>query len=299
MLNIALARQSRTAPQLADAMLLLVAVIWGSSYAATKQALAFYPVLGFIALRFTLTFLVLVPQLRGAGLTALRPGLPLGLILLGVFICETQGVAIISAGNAAFLISLFVIFTPLVEWLMCRGRLDGRLMLAALLSLLGVYWLCGGSALRLGRGEWLVIAAALLRACLVCDTRRLTAQRPVPALALTAVQTGVVAAGSWLLLLFTFRQPPPLPASWQFWGITLYLALFATLFAFFAQNYAAGRTSPSRLSLLLGTEPLFGALLAALLLNEHLTALGWVGGGCIVASLLMVLTRRTPPQQVP
>ncbi|WP_025244451.1 DMT family transporter [Candidatus Sodalis pierantonius] len=211
MLNIALARQSRTAPQLADAMLLLVAVIWGSSYAATKQALAFYPVLGFIALRFTLTLLVLVPQLRGAGLTALRPGLPLGLILLGVFICETQGVAIISAGNAAFLISLFVIFTPLVEWLVCRGRLDGRLILAALLSLLGVYWLCGGSA-----------------------------QRPVPALALTAVQTGVVAAGSWLLLLFTFRQPPPLPASWQFWGITLYLALFATLFAFFAQNYAAG-----------------------------------------------------------
>lgn len=51
MLNIALARQSRTAPQLADAMLLLVAVIWGSSYAATKQALAFYPVLGFIARR--------------------------------------------------------------------------------------------------------------------------------------------------------------------------------------------------------------------------------------------------------
>lgn len=173
-------------------------------------------------------------------------------------------------------------------------------MLAALLSLLGVYWLCGGSVLRLGRGEWLVMAAALLRACLVCYTRRLTAHRPVPALVLvlTAVQTGVVAAGSWLLLLFTFRQPPPLPASWQFWGITLYLALFATLFAFFAQNYAAGRTSPSRLSLLLGTEPLFVALLAALLINEHLTVLGWVGDGCIVASLLMVLTRRTTPRRV-
>lgn len=297
MQNIALVRQSRPAPQLADAMLLLVAVIWGSSYAATKQALVFYPVLGFIALRFTLTFLVLLPQLRGAGRAAVRPGLPLGLILLGVFICETQGVAIISAGNAAFLISLFVIFTPLVEWMVCRGRLDRRLMLASLLSLLGVYWLCGGRALHLGRGEWLVTAAALLRACLVCYTQRLTVHRPVPALALTAVQTGVVAACSWLLLLITFRSPPPLPASWQFWGITLYLALFATLFAFFAQNYAAGRTSPSRLSLLLGTEPLFGALLAALLLNEHLTASGWVGGGCILASLLMVLTRRSTPRR--
>ncbi|WP_198408738.1 DMT family transporter [Sodalis glossinidius] len=200
--------------------------------------------------------------------------------------------AIISAGNAAFLISMFVIFTPLVEWLVCRGRLDRRLLLSALLSLLGVYWLCGGRALHLGRGDGLVTAVALLRACLVCYTRRLTAHRPVPALALNAVQTGMVAVGGWLLLLVTFRSPPPLPASWSFWGITLYLALFATLFAFFAQNYAAGRTSPSRLSLLLGTEPFFGSLLAALLLNEHLTTSGWIGGGCIFSSLLMVLTRR-------
>ncbi|MGL9774854.1 MAG: EamA family transporter [Sodalis sp. (in: enterobacteria)] len=85
----------------------------------------------------------------------MHPGLPLGLILLGVFICETQGVAIISTGNAAFLISLFVIFTPLVEWLAYRARLDRRVLLSALLSLLGVYWLCGGRALHLGRGEGL------------------------------------------------------------------------------------------------------------------------------------------------
>ncbi|MGL9774855.1 MAG: EamA family transporter [Sodalis sp. (in: enterobacteria)] len=66
MQNIASVRQSRPVLQLADAMLLLVAVIWGRSYAATKQALVYYPVLDFIALRFTLTFLVLLPQLRGA-----------------------------------------------------------------------------------------------------------------------------------------------------------------------------------------------------------------------------------------
>ena len=49
---------------LADGMLLTVALIWGSSYAVAKQALLFYPVLGFLAIRFGLTFVLLLPQLR-------------------------------------------------------------------------------------------------------------------------------------------------------------------------------------------------------------------------------------------
>ena len=67
---------------LADGMLLTVALIWGSSYAVAKQALLFYPVLGFLAIRFGLTFVLLLPQLRGAGRRALRPGLPLGLVMM-------------------------------------------------------------------------------------------------------------------------------------------------------------------------------------------------------------------------
>lgn len=112
----------------ADAMLLLVAVIWGSSYAVTKQALLFYPVLGFIAVRFTLTFLLLLPALTRQGWRAVRAGVPLGLVLLAIFLAETQGVLLTSASNAAFLISLFVIFTPLVDWLLFRGQVDRGLL---------------------------------------------------------------------------------------------------------------------------------------------------------------------------
>ena len=58
---------------LADGMLLTVALIWGSSYAVAKQALLFYPVLGFLAIRFGLTFVLLLPQLRGATRAGIRP----------------------------------------------------------------------------------------------------------------------------------------------------------------------------------------------------------------------------------
>jgi drug/metabolite transporter (DMT)-like permease len=68
--------------------------------------------------------------------------------------------------------------------------------------------------------------------------------------------------GSLLLALTVLPGGlPALPAAPRFWGNIVYLVLFATLFAFFAQNYALRRTSPSRVALLTGSEPVFGALI--------------------------------------
>ena len=145
--------------------------------------------LGFLAIRFGLTFVLLLPQLRGAGRRALRPGLPLGLVMLAIFLCETWGVMLTSASNAAFLISLCVVITPFMEWLLLRQRLR-TLFLACALSLAGVWLLTGGPQLSLNLGDALMLAAALLRAVLVCLTRRLTAGRGNPG-------TGVDCGAEW------------------------------------------------------------------------------------------------------
>ena len=274
---------------LVDAMLLMVAVIWGSSYAVAKQALLFYPVLGFLAVRFGLTFVLLMTQLRGEGRRAIRPGLPLGLVMLGIFLCETWGVMLTTASNAAFLISLCVVFTPLVEWVMLRQRPPYRLFVACTLSLVGVWLLTGGANLSLGLGDGLMLAAALLRAVLVCMTRRLTAGLQVPALALTAVQSGVVALGCLLLGCTLPGGVPALPQAPAFWVAALYLVGFATLFALYVQNMALGRSSATRVSLLMGSEPLFGAIIAGLWLGERLDVMGWAGGLLITTATLLAL----------
>lgn len=273
--------------QASDVLLLLVAMVWGTSYGVAKEALVFYPVLGFLAVRFCLTFLILLPQLRGAGRQAWAPGIPLGCVMLAIFLCETYGVLHTSASNAAFLISLCVVITPFVEWLMFDRRPDSRMLPAVALSLFGTWLLSGGVDLHFNLGDGLMLMAALLRAVLVCLTGKLTAHTQVPALALTAVQTGVIGIGC--LLLGTFTLPgglPALPEEPAFWIGTLYLVLFATLFAFFVQNYALRRSSPTRVSLLMGSEPLFGALFAVLWLSEQLSVQAWVGGLLIVAATL-------------
>jgi drug/metabolite transporter (DMT)-like permease len=71
-----------------------------------------------------------------------------------------------------------------------------------------------------------------------------------------------------------------------------FLVLLCTVLAFFVQNHAASRTSPSRVALLMGSEPLWGALIAAVCLGEQLTQMGWLGGALIVASAAWVARSR-------
>lgn len=293
-----------TAPALlraADGALLLVAIVWGTSYGVAKGALAFYPVLGFLAVRFGLTVALLAPvALRGSTRAqrgaALRAGLPLGLLLMAIFVCETYGVARTQASNAALLISLCVVFTPLAEWALL-GRRPARVVWGcAAVSLLGALLLAGGWQGHFGTGDALMLAAAALRAVIACATahfqRRKEGEEGVPVLLLTTVQSAVVGLGCLLLALALPGGLPPLPTAGAFWAASLYLVLGCTVFAFVVQNWALRRGTPSRVGLLMGTEPAWGALFAVAWLGERMEPGAWAGGGLIVAAALWMLRSR-------
>jgi drug/metabolite transporter (DMT)-like permease len=252
-------REPRRLILLADLMLLLVAMIWGSSYGVAKEALAFYPVLGLLALRFGVTFLVLLPtlrHLRGADRRTLAGCAALGVLLLGIFLCETFGVLLTRASNAALLISLCVVLTPSAEWWLLARRPRRVEWIAAGASLAGASLLTRGSHVAFNAGDGLMVAAACLRALTVCVTMRVTRRAAIPALTITAVQSGIVAIGSLLVsLLFVGHLPGAVPRQPAFWGYLAYMALGCTLFAFSAMNYAIERSTPTRVSLLMGSEP--------------------------------------------
>ncbi|MBK1684407.1 DMT family transporter [Rhodoferax fermentans] len=282
--------------RLSDLTLLVVAMVWGTSYGVAKGALAFYPVLGFLALRFGLTFVLLLSSLLRASAQqrrdAWRSGLPLGGWLLAIFLCETFGVAHTQASNAALLISLCVVMTPFAQWWLLGQRPAPALFGFAAVSLLGAALLSGGLTGGLAWGDGLMLGAAVLRAILVCQTSRLTRQSSATSLQLTAVQSGVICLGCLLLALLTRGGLPDLPSQMVFWQGTLYLVLGCTVFAFFAQNWALKHSAPSRVALLTSSEPAFGALFAVWWLGESLSPLGWLGAALIVLAALWTTWRR-------
>jgi drug/metabolite transporter (DMT)-like permease len=132
-------------------------------------------------------------------------------LLLCIFLCETYGVAHTQASNAAFLISLCVVFTPFAEWGLLGVRPQRAVFVFAAVSLAGATLLSGGLVGAWGWGDGLMLGAAVLRAVTVCQTSKLTRHSSAPALALTAVQAGVIALGCLLLALVTPGELPALP----------------------------------------------------------------------------------------
>ncbi len=282
-----------------ECMLLLVAIFWGTSYGLTKDALMYVGVFSFIGIRFGLTFLMLLPVLvrdfkQGKNQDWLR-ALPTGLVLSGIFVCEVSGVLYTSATNAAVLISLSMILTALAETLINRSRVSASLWLMGMLSCLGVLLLSLHSDFNLSfnLGDGLILLAAVGRAIMVTLTKRMTQNRSITTLSLTAIQSLVVMLMA-IIVGWGSGESIAWPSLSQpaFWLITLYLVLMCTLFAFFAQNLAISRTSPTRVALLMGSEPLFGALFAMLWLGESLSLIQWFGALLIIASVMRVSTSR-------
>ncbi|MEJ2041969.1 MAG: EamA family transporter [Reinekea sp.] len=276
-----------------EVMLLLVAVFWGTSYGMTKSALVFTSVFMFLAIRFLMTFVfLLIPTIqdfRARRNKDWKSAIPTGVILLAIFCCEVLGVSRTTATNAAFLISLSTILTAFVEVVVNRQHLNRQLLGLACLSVIGVGMLTfeGTFRLSLNTGDWLILLAALLRALMVTSTKLFTEDKQVTTLSLTALQSLVVGLGALIIALFQHTTQTALifPKSLNFWLITLYLVLCCTLFAFFIQNYAVRRTSPTRVSLLMGSEPLFGAIFAILWLDESLTLVQCLGGAIILGAV--------------
>ncbi|WP_326745505.1 DMT family transporter [Streptomyces sp. NBC_00121] len=277
---------------LTDLPVLLVAVVWGASYLAAKGIITTSTVVAVLVLRFVIVLPVLAAagwrrlraltaaQWRGAGL--------LGLVLSGIFLVETYGVVHTSATNAGLIISLTMIFTPLAEAAVTRVRPPGAFLAAAALSVAGVVLLTqGGGFTSPSVGDLLMLVAALARTLHVLMMARIKSVQTADSLSLTTVQLGSAVAVFAVLAAVPGTGESPWSVAAGFgvreWGGLLFLSVFCTLFAFFVQMWSVRRTSPSRVSLLLGTEPLWAAAAGIAIGGERLSALGVLGAVLVLA----------------
>lgn len=278
----------------AEVAVLGVALVWGASYPIAKGALVHMPVLLLIFYRFAIAAVVMISiafsDLQSARRADLLSGVLLGSILCAIFLTETWGISMTTATNAALIISLCTIFTPFLEFGLQRRLPPAQIMAGAIVAISGVMVLSGGMG-ALGAGDLLILGAAGLRAVMVVSTKRLMEGSRLSSAALTAVQAATV-AGLTMTLLLGQSGPAGLFVSADIsgWASVAFLSLFCTVGAFYVQNAAVRRTSPTRVGFLMGTEPLFGFALAWALLSEPATPAALIGAGLIVVGTSLGLT---------
>ena len=276
----------------ADLLLLGVALVWGSSYLATKVLTLHASVFAILASRFLIAGVVMIViwfvhsnrasenRLGRRGfLVAIVVGCTQALILS----LETWGVSLTSATNAGLIISMTIVFTPVMESFWLRRWLPRPYFIAATVAVVGVALLVSGAGWHApSLGDLLMLAAAVIRSVHVTALGRLTAGHHYSSVSITLVQT-LVCAG-----LFVALDVPGLSLAFSTftssdWIVVFYLAVACTVFAFLVQLWAVRRTSAARVSLLLGTEPIWAVIIGVSLGGEALGWLGFVGAALIIA----------------
>ena len=273
-----------------DLLLLLVAASWGSTYLVAKELVTPSSVVALLAVRMLLAAVVMAAFIaaRRTRVTRdeVRVGAILGALLATVFAFETFGIAHTSATNAGLIISLTMVFTPILESVVTGRRLPGTFFLAAMIAVVGVVLLAGNGAFTPpSLGDLLVLAAAVVRAVHVTTMQKLSSGKPMDSLHLTTVQLATCAVLFCATSMFTGDSIAQYVAQLDGagWALFLYLVLICTVFAFFIQTWAVRRTSPSRVSLLLGTEPIWAAIIGITIAHDSVSFVGYVGIALILA----------------
>lgn len=272
-----------------DALLLGVAAVWGASFLSAKELVSLVGLTPTLALRFIVAALALgvICLVRGEHLPrgrALVVALALGGSQAAIIGLETWGVSLTSATNAGLLISLALVMTPLVESIAARAWLPRSYFVAAVGAVAGVALLVSAGGFRTPTaGDLLVIAAAMVRALHVTASARLLRSRSDSTLGVVMIQM-LVCAG-----LFTAGTATALPGAIVRldaggWFDMLFLGLFCSVFAFVAQLWAVRRTSASRASILMGTEPVWALAVGVILAAEVIGPVGVCGAALIIAA---------------
>ncbi len=269
----------------AEALLVTITFIWGSTFVIVKGALAEASPLAFMAVRFLLAgaLLFVVLNWRGLDRRAVLPGLVLGLFLFAGYICQTYGLLYTTPSKSAFITGSSVILVPLI--LTLRGvRMTGANFAGALLGAAGLYFLVlpsGFSAVNRGDVYTLIGATSFAFHIVLVGvyTRRHAFQDLVPVQVMTV---GVLSLAAL-----------PLDRNLRFhWTLGLgaaivVTAVFATGFAFSVQNWAQKYTPPAHTALIFALEPVFAALTSRVVLGERLGAEALLGSVLVLVGMIV------------
>lgn len=270
------------------AALLLVTLVWGTTFPAQKALSADLVALEIILLRFSVSSLVMLPLLRGLSWSELRWGATVGSVLFCAFYLQVAGLALTSSNRNAFVTGLNVLFVPMFAYLLGQ-RMGWQVLLGAALAVLGLAGLFYEQA-PWSWGDTLTLVSAFVYAIYVLlfefsakarkipRPERMAAVQSFTMLVLSLLGLALVGPTSWDAL---WLRAQPHGAS------LLYLGVVAGAAIFWLQAWGQHRVRAVEAAIIYGLEPVFAALAAVWWIDEVLQGRALIGGALIVLGVVI------------
>lgn len=287
-------------------ILFLTAVIWGVAFVAQSVGMDYVGPFTFICVRSLMGGLVLIPCIaflnrrkgkeEQAGISGAenepekqRRKLLLGGVCCGLALCfascfQQFGILYTSVGKAGFITAFYIIIVPLLG--LFFGKKCGPFVwIGVALALAGLYFLCIGESLRIGRGDLLVFICACLFSVHILVIDYFTAF--VDGVKMSCIQFFVcgIVAGACMLL---FEEPSfsQLLAAWK---PVLYAGVLSSGAGYTLQIVGQKGMNPTVASLILSLESVVSVLAGLLILGQRLK--GREVLGCVLMFGAIVLAQ--------
>jgi drug/metabolite transporter (DMT)-like permease len=263
--------------------LVLVTAVWGVTFVQVKDAVAIYPVLPFLALRFGIASSVLAPaarRVRGLGRAGAVAAAGAGALLGLGYVLQTLGLERTTVSSAGFVTGMYVVMTPLIALALFRFRVGAAAWAGVGLATVGLALLAGIHAGSTA-GVLLVLGAAAVYSLQIVLMERYA---PIyDPFAFTLVEMLVVFAGLAVIAI----PSAAVPRGWTVWGALIVTGVFASALGFLVQTWAQRRTSATRTAVVFTLEPVWAALFGITLAGDRLGAVGWAGCALIMAAIVL------------
>ena len=265
--------------------LLLVAVtaVWGWTFVVVQDAISFYDVIPFLAVRFVLAGTALAPiYARKLTRRSLIVGGGIGVVLAAGYLFQTTGLLFTTPTNSGLITGLFVVFAPLADRLLFGANVSRQVVLAVALSLLGMVLLAGGGPEGANWGDLLTLLCAAALGLHIALLSRYAASHDAGALTLAQI----LSIALLFLIVWPFFAPVSLPPS-EVWVALLVTGLLASAGAFLVQTTVQQHIPAARTAIILTMEPVFAALFGYWLAGDRLVAVQILGALMILSALVI------------
>ena len=280
----------------ANALLLIAALIWGTTFVAQQVVLDNIGPFLYTGLRFLLGALIVLPmavreyvRLKDRAVVLDRRDATywcaLGSLLFCGIILQQIGIGATTVTNAGFLTALYVPLVPLLAWIIHRQMPHLSTWPAVAACLGGTWLLAGGELSEFSEGDLWVIASTVFWGLHVLYVGRIAAHKGTPILVAFSqfVVCGVLAL-TWGLLTEPLSQAALIAAL----PAILYGGVLSVGVGFTLQVVAQRHTGAADAAILLSSETLFAGIAGAMVLGERLSFMQLSGCALIFTSILAV-----------
>jgi len=272
-----------------DALLVLITLIWGSTFLIVKNTVRLSGPFTYLALSYGIGGIILVlifhRRLMRISRAELLSGLVLGTILFTAYALQTIGLQYTTVSKAGFITGLYVPLVPVFAFLLLRQKPTQGAIVGFALSLIGLFLISFNDKFNLtfGLGETLILGAAIAFALHVVNVSKFAAN--VDAINLAIVQLALTSLLSFIAIPIS-REPiimPPLIV----WGSVLFMGVVDLAFTLSAMIWVQQLVSSTRAALIYALEPMWAALFGFALAGDKLSLLAWIGCGFILAGMIV------------